>query len=156
MADDAAEELGPPPERGIVVRALDDGFYVRLHPMPALQGRVVGGIAILFSILGAIVAYAMSEATEVWIWVTLGSAAFGVLLYGLSYGSGFFPVELIGDERCLAWAGDRYMWGQIRACEAHGGTLRLVLPDGRVAAEVKHLDPAVAAWTSRLVTASLD
>ena len=36
---DAADELGPPPEQGLVVRAEENGFYVRLQPSPKVLGR---------------------------------------------------------------------------------------------------------------------
>lgn len=156
MSQDASDELGPPPDKGLVVRPEEDGFYVRLHPIPAPQGRIIGGIAAGFGLLGAIIAYVMSSEMEVVAWVAVGSTGFGVLLYALSYGAGFFPVELIGDARCLAWGGDRFMWSQISGCDAEGGTLRLRMADGRVVAEAKHLDPAAAAWTARLVTLSIE
>lgn len=154
MSDDGPE-LDPPPARGLVVRPNDDGFYVRLHPSPMPKGRVVLGVAALFGLLGGIIGWAMAEEPEVRAWIGFGSMALGVLLYGLSYGSGFFPIELIGDQRCLSWAGERYAWDQIDSCRASGGSLRLVV-DGQVVAEASHLDPAAAAWTARLVTASLD
>ena len=155
-AQDAAAELGPPPERGLVVRSEEHGFYVRLQPLPSPQLPVVAGVMAVFGLVGGGLALVASPEPLVQGWILVGSMAFGLLLWGLSFGQGFFPIELIGDERSLAWAGDRYAWSQIAACRAEGGTLHLVGPGERIIAQAKHLVPEAADWTARLVTLSLE
>ncbi len=138
-----------------MARPEGEGFYVRLQPAPSLQAPAVFGVVGGFGLAGGIIAMATTSEPYVQGWVVGGSVLFGLLLFAFSYGQGFFPVELIGDERCLAWGGDRFVWSQIGSCEAKAGTLRLRSLDGRVLAEAKHLQPEAAAWTAQLIEASL-
>ena len=138
------------------MRPEEDGFYVRLHPRPKAQPTMVVGVLVGFGLVGGVLGVLTSPEPVVRLWVGIGSVAFGLLLWGFSFGQGFFPVELIGDQRVLSWAGERHSWSQIGDCKADESTLRLLGVHGQVLAEVRHVVPEAAAWTAALVRASLE
>ena len=114
------------------------------------------GVGLGFGVVGLIIGWIASPVTTVRVWVAVGSAVFGLLLYGFSFGQGFIPVELQGDERVLSWSGERFAWSQIGSCVAEGTRLELRGKNGAVIASLDHLEPEAAAWTARLVEASLE
>ncbi len=146
---------GPPPSRGLVVRALDDGFYVRLNPAPAFNLGMAFLVVVGFGAAGFVIAMVMGSASGVTMPIVGGSILFGGLLYALSAGSAFFPAEVRGDAHSLSWAGERFGWDQIEACVAEGDRLELRGAGGRVLATLEHLEPEAARWVADAVTASL-
>ncbi len=138
-----------------MVRAEEDGFYARLQPSPTPAPGVILGVVVAFGAVGGVLALLTSDEPVVQAWVALGSVAFGVLLWGFSFGQGFFPVEVRGDGRCLSWSGERYAWSQVGSCVAEQGRLELRGPDGAVLASADHLKPEAARWVADAVMASL-
>lgn len=147
---------GPPPERGIVVRALDEGgFYARLNPAPTFNLGMAMLVAGGFGVAGVIIAAVMATAEGSAMPIIGGSILFGGLLYALSSGSAFFPAEVQGDDHSLSWSGERFAWDQIESCVADGGHLELRGPGGRTLATLEHLEPAAAKWVADAIMASL-
>ena len=147
-------ELGAPPSEGLVVRNEERGFYLRLQPTPTPNVRIVAGLVVGLGALGTGLGMITSSVVEVQLWVVFGSIAFGLLLYGISFGQGFFPLELRGDERVLDWGGERFAWTQIGACVADGDRLELRSVQGTVLASARNLSPDAAAWTAKVIEAS--
>lgn len=146
---------GPPPARGVVVRALDDGFYARLNPAPAFKPGMALLVVIGFALAGLTISVVMGVPVEARMPIIGGSILFGGLLYALSAGSAFFPAEVRGDGHSLSWAGERFAWDQIGSCVAEGDRLELRGLDDRVLASLEHLEPAAARWVADAVMASL-
>ncbi|MEM6928732.1 MAG: hypothetical protein AAF602_17470 [Myxococcota bacterium] len=137
------------------MRALDDGFYVRLNPAPSFNLGMAMLVVAGFGTAGLVIALFMASQPGAIPPIVGGSILFGGLLYALSSGSAFFPAEVQGDSHSLSWAGERFGWEQIGDCVAEGGRLELRGPRGGVLGTLDHLDPAAARWVAAVVMASL-
>ncbi|MEN0062809.1 MAG: hypothetical protein AAGA48_11710 [Myxococcota bacterium] len=146
---------GPPPSRGLVVRPLDDGFFVRLSPAPAFNLAMAFAVMVGFGLVGFVIAQVMASAEGSHAPIIGGSILFGGLLYALSAGAAFFPAEVQGEAHSLSWAGERFSWEQIESCVADGSTLELRGHGGRILGTLEHLEPEAATWVAAAVNASL-
>lgn len=137
------------------MRAEPNGFYARLQPTPRIEAPKVVAVVLVFGSVGAVIALLATPQPEVRAWIVGGSVFFGLLLSAVIFGQGFFPLEIVGDERALSWSGERYAWAQLGGCVAEGGRLQLRSIDDRVLATADHLEPEAARWIAQVIAVSL-
>lgn len=152
----AAEDPGPPPARGLVVRHLPEGYYVRIWPQPALPLLRLLGLGVGSAILG----------TGIGLWFTadeplllstiiIASVVFIELLGLFAYGRSFFPAEISVGPTVINWDGERHALSSVRDCVYLEHRLELRAEQGRVLGMIDHVAPEVGRWVSLAVRASL-
>jgi hypothetical protein len=146
---------GPPPPRGIVVRPDGEGFYARVYPRPPLGLARFVAVTAGLAVVGLLVALLAATDPILRAWIVVSTVLFGLLIAGVSFGSGFVPVEVSADDETVYWGGERYPIGEVGTCRPEGARLVLRARDGRELASITHALPDVAVWLGLAVEASL-
>jgi hypothetical protein len=149
------EDPGPAPDRGLVVRAQGEGFYARVLPRPVPSPRIWGPGLAVFLAVGVGLAWLYGDGGWLSIEIALCIVLFGLLLLAFAFGAGFFPVEIVVDDRTVTWGGERIPMGLVSDCRMAGRTLELVGPGDRILAKIEGVLPDAGRWVSLAIRASL-
>lgn len=155
MSSGAHEDPGPPPERGLVVRAQGEGFYARVAPRPTVPPRLWAPALGAFAAAGVGLALMLGDGGWLSVEIAASILLFGTLLLGFGIGAGLFPVEIVVDDRTVSWGGERIPMPLVADCRMVGRTLELVGADDRILAKIDGVLPEAGRWVSLAIRASL-